>query len=43
MHPASVPMPGEYDNTGVVRVALRTYLARVGKFKGVLVTRLVEF
>ncbi|MFN8547657.1 MAG: hypothetical protein U0527_06720 [Candidatus Eisenbacteria bacterium] len=43
VHPASVPMPGEYDKTGVVRVPLRTYLARVGKFKGVLVTRLVEF
>ncbi|MBK8232668.1 MAG: hypothetical protein IPK72_19320 [Candidatus Eisenbacteria bacterium] len=43
IHPASIPMPGEYEQTGVARVPLRTYLTRVGKFKGVLVTRLVEF
>ncbi len=43
IHPASVPMQGEYETTGVARVALRTYLSRVGRFKGILVTRLVEF
>lgn len=43
IHPAARPMKGVYDRTGLVRVPLSTYLNRVGRFKGVVVTRLVEF
>lgn len=43
IHPAAVPLSGVYDRTGVVRVPLRTYLQRVDRFKGIVVTRLVDF
>lgn len=43
IHPASRPLVGFYDRTGVVRLPLRDYLSRVGRFKGIVVTRLVEF
>ncbi len=43
VHPAKRPLPGIYDAPGIVKVPLRTYLQRVGRFKGVVVTRLKEF
>ncbi len=43
IHPAARPLPGVYERTGVVRVPLRLYLERVGRFKGIVVTRLPEF
>jgi hypothetical protein len=43
IHPASRPLPGIYDRTGLVQLQLRAYLQRVGRFKGVVVTRLQEF
>nr|MEE4268209.1 alpha/beta hydrolase [Candidatus Krumholzibacteria bacterium] len=39
-HAASKPLPGLYEKTGLVKVPLPEYLARVGKFAGVMVTRL---
>jgi hypothetical protein len=43
IHPASRPLPGIYEKPGLVSVPLETYLKRVGRFKGIVVTRLVEF
>ena len=43
IHPAVRPLPGVYDGTGVVEVPLRSYLSRVDRFKGIVVTRLKEF
>lgn len=43
LHAAMKPLPGIYDQAGVVRVALRTYLERVDRFEGILVTRIQEF
>lgn len=43
IHPAARPLSGVYERTGVVRVPLQTYLQRVGRFKGIVVTRLPEF
>jgi hypothetical protein len=43
IHPALHPLPGVYDHTGVVEVPLATYLSRVSRFKGILVTRLQDF
>jgi hypothetical protein len=43
IHPAARPLPGAYDRTGLVQVPLATYLSRVTRFKGILVTRLQEF
>ena len=43
IHAAMKPLPGIYDHAGVARVALRTYLERVDRFDGILVTRLQEF
>jgi len=43
IHPASRPLPGVYAAPGLQRVPLPLYLARVGKFKGIVVTRLQEF
>jgi len=43
IHAAIKPLPGEYEKTGAVRVPLKTYLERVDRFKGIAVTRLVEF
>lgn len=42
VHPAAVPLPEVYERTGLVEVPLRTYLARVDRFKGIVVTRLVD-
>jgi hypothetical protein len=39
-HAASKPLPGLYEKAGLVKVPLTEYLARVGKFAGVMVTRL---
>jgi len=43
IHPASRPLPGVYEKTGLVKVPLKTYLAGVRRFKGVVVTRLKDF
>jgi hypothetical protein len=43
VHPALRPLAGSYDHTGLVKVPLSTYLGRVTRFKGILVTRLQEF
>lgn len=43
IHPASRPLAGVYDKTGLVQVPLETYLSRVSRFKGIVVTRLQEF
>lgn len=43
IHPAARPLPRVYDRTGLVEVPLETYLSRVSRFKGILVTRLQEF
>jgi hypothetical protein len=43
IHPAMRPLAGVYDHAGVVEVPLDTYLSRVTRFKGILVTRLQEF
>lgn len=43
IHPAAVPLPGVYDTTGLVSLPLRSYLDRIERFKGIVVTRLVEF
>lgn len=43
IHPAARPLPGVYERTGLVEVPLATYLSRVSRFKGILVTRLQEF
>jgi hypothetical protein len=43
VHPAMRPLPGVYDRTGLVEVPLATYLSRVSRFKGILVSRLQEF
>jgi len=42
-HPASRPLAGIYEKPGLVSLPLRVYLGRVGKFKGIVVTRLKEF
>ncbi len=39
-HAASKSLPGLYEKAGLVKVPLTEYLARVGKFAGVMVTRL---
>jgi hypothetical protein len=43
IHPAARPLPRVYDRTGLVAVPLQTYLSRISRFKGILVTRLQEF
>lgn len=43
IHAAVKPLPGVYERAGVVRVPLSTYLDRIDRFRGVLVTRLAEF
>jgi hypothetical protein len=43
IHPASRPLPGIYEKPGLVSLPLETYLSRVGRFKGIVVTRLQEF
>jgi hypothetical protein len=43
IHPASRPLPGLYAEPGLRRLPLAVYLARVGRFKGIVVTRLLEF
>lgn len=43
IHPALHPLPGIYEHAGVVEVPLATYLSRVSRFKGILVTRLQDF
>lgn len=43
LHAAVKPLPGFYDRAGAARVPLRDYLQRVDRFKGIAVTRLVEF
>ncbi len=43
IHPAARPLPRVYERTGLVEVPLETYLSRVSRFKGILVTRLQEF
>lgn len=39
MHAASSALPGVYDGGRIVAVGLGTYLGRVERFKGVVVTR----
>ena len=39
VHAASRPLPGWYEEGGVVRVPLLTYLSRVEKFAGIIITR----
>jgi hypothetical protein len=39
VHAASRPLSGYYDTAGIVRVPLRTYLDRVERYDGVIVTR----
>jgi hypothetical protein len=43
LHAASSGITGLYDGGKVEKVALATYLARVGSFKGVIVTRVEGF
>lgn len=43
VHAAARPIPGVYETPGVVRIPLQTYLHRVDRFKGIVVTRLIEF
>jgi hypothetical protein len=43
VHAAAKPIPGIYDKPGVVRIPLQTYLEHVSRFRGIVVTRLVEF
>ena len=43
IHAAVKPLPGAYAHAGVVRVPLATYLERIDRFRGVVVTRLAEF
>jgi hypothetical protein len=43
IHPASRPIQGIYEKTGLVSLPLTTYLQHVGRFKGIVVTRLKEF
>jgi len=40
IHAASKDLPGYYEGGRLVRVPLREYLARVGKFAGIIITRL---
>jgi hypothetical protein len=40
IHAAQSPLSGVYEGNRVVRVPLRTYLARVERFKGIVVVRL---
>jgi len=42
VHAAQSDLPGVYTGNRVVRVPLRTYLARVERFKGVMISRLEE-
>jgi hypothetical protein len=43
VHPAARPLSGVYERTGLVELPLATYLSRVSRFKGILVTRLQDF
>lgn len=43
VHAAVKPLPGFYEEAGLVRVSLATYLDRIDRFRGVMVTRLAEF
>lgn len=43
IHPASSDLLGEYEGGGIVKVPLKTYLDRVEKFKGIIVTRVQLF
>ncbi|MCA9729334.1 MAG: hypothetical protein KC729_16720 [Candidatus Eisenbacteria bacterium] len=43
VHAAARPILGVYDHPGVVRIPLQAYLHRVDRFRGIVVTRLVEF
>jgi hypothetical protein len=42
IHAAQSDLPGIYAGNRVVRVPLRTYLDRVERFKGVMISRLEE-
>lgn len=39
-HAAAKPLPGHYEESGLVKVRLSDYLTRVEKFAGIIVTRL---
>ena len=43
VHAAMKPLPGVYEKSGLVRVRLADYLDRVDRFRGIVVTRLVDF
>jgi hypothetical protein len=43
IHAAKQPLTGYYDGGKIEKVPLRTYLERVGVFKGILVSRIEEF
>jgi hypothetical protein len=43
VHAAAKPISGVYETPGVVRIPLQTYLHHVDRFKGIVVTRLIEF
>jgi hypothetical protein len=43
IHPASSGLPGVYEGGRIVKVPLKTYLDRVDKFKGIIVTRVQLF
>lgn len=43
IHPASSDLPGVYEGGKIVKVPLKTYLNRVEKFKGIIVTRVELF
>ena len=42
VHAASSPLPGYYEEPGVVSVPLAVYLERVERYGGLLVTRLED-
>ena len=43
VHAAQKPLPGFYEGGRIEKIPLKTYLQRVDRFKGVLVTRIEEF
>jgi hypothetical protein len=43
IHAAKTPIAGVYEGQKIERIPLKTYLARVDSFKGILVSRIEEF
>jgi hypothetical protein len=43
IHAAKAPLPNHYEGGKIERIALKTYLGLVERFKGIVVTRIEEF